>query len=635
MTSSDVAEAATPRDREPEELALAAEFDRPDRAQWQDLVAGVLRKSGALPEGFTGGAPESLLASRTYDGIDIQPLYTAQDTAPPAGMPGLPPFVRGARPEGQVGTGWEVRALVADPDPAAANRGALADLRGGVQSLWLRAGEGGVPIERLADALNEVYVDFAPVVLDAGARYDAAADALLEVCTERGIPDSEVTGNVGADPIGLRARSGQAHDLAPAAELAARVAVRHPKLRTVVVDGLPFHEAGGSDAQELGAAVAAGVAYLRALTAAGLDVDRAAGQLEFRLAATADQFLTIAKLRAARRIWARVTEVSGASIAARGMRQHAVTSTAMLTRRDPWVNLLRGCVACFAAGVGGADSVTVLPFDSCAGRSDSFARRLARNTQAILLEESKLSGVIDPAGGSWYVENLTDELARAAWQEFTEIERHGGIESGLDSGFVAEWLAATWSVRQQRLATRDDPITGVSEFPNLPEQPLEREPIPSTADNDGGLPRVRYAQGYEELRDRSDAHLAAHGERPRVFLATLGPVAAHNARAGFASNLFQAGGVEPLVAGATSGTGEVVAAFRDSGSSVACICGSNSAYQEQAEAVAKALKDAGADTVLLAGKPTEEYTDVSGFVFAGCDALAVLTSTLDTLGVTS
>jgi methylmalonyl-CoA mutase len=258
MTSSDVAEAATPRDREPEELALAAEFDRPDRAQWQDLVAGVLRKSGVLPEGFAGDAPESLLTSRTYDGIDIQPLYTAQNTAPPAGMPGLPPFVRGARPEGHVGTGWEVRALVADPDPAAANRGALADLQGGVQSLWLRAGEGGVPIERLADALNEVYVDLAPVVLDAGARYAAAANALLEVCTERGVPDSEVTGNVGADPIGLRARSGQFHDLAPAAELAARVAVRHPKLRTIVVNGLPFHEAGGSDAQELGAAVAAG-----------------------------------------------------------------------------------------------------------------------------------------------------------------------------------------------------------------------------------------------------------------------------------------------------------------------------------------------------------------------------------------
>ncbi|SFB33907.1 heterodimeric methylmalonyl-CoA mutase small subunit [Amycolatopsis marina] len=636
MTSSDVAEATPPSDREPDELALAAEFDRPDRARWQDLVAGVLRKSGALPENFdvVADAPESLLTSRTYDGIEIQPLYTAEDTTPPTGMPGLPPFVRGARPEGHVGTGWEVRALVADPDPVAANKAALADLHGGVQSLWLRAGVGGVPIERLADALNEVYVDLAPVVLDAGVEYAAAADALLEVFAEREIPDSEVTGNVGADPVGLRARTGQAHDLTPAAELAAGLAGKHPKLRTIVVDGLPFHEAGGSDAQELGAAVAAGVAYLRALTSAGLDIDQAAGQLEFRLAATADQFLTIAKMRAARRLWARVTEVSGAGVAARGMRQHAVTSTAMLTRRDPWVNLLRGCVACFGAGIGGADSVTVLPFDSGVGRSDSFARRIARNTQAILLEESKLAGVMDPAGGSWYVENLTDELARVAWREFTDIERHGGIQSALDSGLLAERLAATWAERQQRLATREDAITGVSEFPHLAEKPLEREPLPGRPET-GGLPRVRYAQDYEELRDRSDNHLAATGTRPRVFLATVGPVAAHTARATFASNLFQAGGIEPVVAGATSGVDDVVAAFRDSGSTVACVCGSNKAYPEQAQATAEALKAAGAETVLLAGKPTEEYPDVNGFVFAGCDALAVLTSTLDTLGVTA
>lgn len=631
MTSSDVAEATPPSDREPDELALAAEFDRPDKAQWRELVAGVLRKSGALPEGLDD-APESVLSSRTYDGIEIQPLYTAEDAAAPTGMPGLPPFVRGARPEGHVGTGWEVRALVADPDPVAANRAALADLHGGVQSLWLRAGAGGVPIDRLADALNEVYIDLAPVVLDAGAEYAAAADALLEVFAERKVPASEVGGNIGADPIGLRARTGQAHDLAPAAELAARTAGKHPKLRTIAVDGLPFHEAGGSDAQELGASVAAGVAYLRALTAAGLDVDQAASQLEFRLAATADQFLTIAKLRAARRLWARVTEVSGAGVASRGMRQHAVTSTAMLTRRDPWVNLLRGCVACFAAGVGGADAVTVLPFDAALGQSDSFARRIARNTQAILLEESKLAGVIDPAGGSWYVENLTEELARAAWREFTEIERQGGIESTLDSGFLADRLAATMATRQQRLATREDAITGVSEFPNLAERPLERKPSPAVSETDG-LPRIRYAQGYEELRDRSDAHLAATGARPRVFLATLGPVAAHTARASFASNLFQAGGVEPVQAGATTGVEDVVAAFRESGSAVACVCGSDKAYPEQAQPVAAALREAGAETVLLAGKPTEEYPDINGFVFAGCDALAVLTSTLDTLGV--
>ncbi|WP_158892012.1 methylmalonyl-CoA mutase family protein [Amycolatopsis anabasis] len=625
-TPSSPAEPVVPS--EPEQLTLAGEFDAADRAQWSELVAGVLRKSGALREGFEG-APESLLTTRTYDGIEIQPLYTAEDPAPAAGFPGLPPFVRGAKPEGAVRTGWDVRAQHAHPDPAVTNKAVLADLEGGVTSVWLRLGGPALPVGALAAALNEVYLELAPVALDPGEEYPAAADALTELFAERDIPASEAAGSVGADPIGLRARTGRPHDIAPAAELAARLSGKYPQLRTLVADGLPFHEAGGSDAQELGAAIAAGVAYLRALTAAGLGVDAATAQLEFRLAATADQFLTIAKFRAARRLWARVTEVSGASVAARGMRQHAVTSSAMLTRRDPWVNLLRGTVACFGAGIGGADAITVQPFDGAIGLPDAFSRRIARNTQVILLEESKLAGVIDPAGGSWYVEKLTDELARAAWREFTEIERAGGIESALDSGLLAERLDAVWQARSKRLATRKDAITGVSEFPLLDEKTVRREPLPSTVDG-GGLPRIRYAQAYEALRDRADAHLAEHGERPRVFLATLGPVAAHTARATFAANLFQAGGIEPVNPGAVD---DVVAAFRESGCTVACICGTDKAYAERAAEVATALREAGASAVLLAGKPTEDYPDVTGFVHAGCDALAVLTSTLETLGV--
>ncbi|MCU1684110.1 MAG: mutA [Amycolatopsis sp.] len=612
---------------EPDELTLAAEFETAGRAQWQELVAGVLRKSGALKEGFDG-APESLLTTRTYDGIEIQPLYTAEDTSPPAGFPGVAPFVRGARPEGSVGTGWDIRALHTSTDARAANKAILADLEGGVTSVWLRVGGDALPVDALADALNEVYVDLAPITLDAGAEYEAAAEALLDVFVERGVPAAQAHGTLGADPIGLRARTGQPHDVAPAAALAARVAAKYPELRTIVVDGTVFHEAGGSDAQELGAAVAAGVAYLRALTDAGLDVDTAASQLEFRLAAGADQFLTIAKFRAARRLWARVAEVAGANPEARGMRQHAVTSPSMLTRRDPWVNMLRTTVACFGAGVGGADAITVLPFDGAIGVSDAFSRRVARNTHAILLEESKLAGVIDPAGGSWYVENLTDELARVAWAEFTGIEREGGIESALDSGSLAGRLAETWAARSKRIANRKDPITGVSEFPNLEEKPVVREPVPSVVE--GGLPRVRYAQDYEALRDRSDAYLAEHGKRPQVFLATLGPVAAHTARAAFASNLFQAGGIAPIDPGATE---DVVGDFTKSGATMACICGSDRSYGEQAAEVAAALAEAGAEAVLLAGKPTDAYGRVTGFVHAGCDALAVLRSTLETLGV--
>jgi methylmalonyl-CoA mutase len=310
------------------------------------------------------------------------------------------------------------------------------------------------------------------------------------------------------------------------------------------------------------------------------------------------------------------------------MRQHVVTSPAMLTRRDPWVNMLRTTVACFAAGVGGADAVTVLPFDAAIGLPDSFARRIARNTQSILLEESRLAGVIDPAGGSWYVEKLTDDVANAAWHEFTQIERQGGMVAALDSGFVAGRLAETRAERSARIATREHPITGVSEFPQLAEKSLGREPDQSTVD--GGLPRIRYARAYEELRDRSDAHLAVHGERPKVFLAALGSPAAHTGRVTFASNLFQAGGIEPVYPGATD---DVTEAFRESGARVACLCGNDRSYGEQAGELAVRLREAGATTVLLAGKPAEYGGAITEFVHVGCDALAVLTGILEKLGV--
>ncbi|MGW7417878.1 methylmalonyl-CoA mutase family protein, partial [Streptomyces sp. NPDC054863] len=317
-------------------------------------------------------------------------------------------------------------------------------------------------------------------------------------------------------------------------------------------------------------------------------------------------------------------------------RQHAVTSSVMMTRRDPWVNMLRTTIACMAAGVGGADAVTVLPFDQAIGLPDAFARRIARNTSTILVEESHLSRVVDPAGGSWYVEQLTDQLAAAAWEWFQEIEKAGGQERALASGLVGERIAATWERRTKALAKRREPITGVSEFPNLAERAVDRDPAP--AKPSGGLPRVRRDEAYEALRARSDAHLAATGARPRVFVAALGPAAAHTGRVTFAANLFQAGGVTPVHDPVTVDAGTVAGAFTASGAGVACICSSDALYAEQAADVAAALKEAGARTVFLAGRPGEaedtyRSAGVDAFVFAGSDAVAVLTSVLDRMEV--
>ncbi|MEV1008459.1 methylmalonyl-CoA mutase family protein [Streptomyces sp. NPDC049881] len=621
------------------DFALADGFPEVGREEWRGLVAGVLRKAGRPVDGDGGAAVEDALATRLADGIVTRPLYAADDApSGPTGFPGAAPYVRGARPAGTVG-GWDVRQRHADPDPARTNDAVLTDLENGATSLWLVTGEGGLPLAGLPAALDGVLLDLAPVVLEPGPDFEPAARLLLDVAEERGVGAAALRGGFGADPLGLVARTGDAGDLAGRLRAAAGLAVRThrdlPGMWAVSVDALPYHEAGGSDAQELGCALATGVAYLRELTASGLPVDAALGQLEFRYAAGADQFLTIAKLRAARRMWARVAEVSGAGAAAGAQRQHAVTSRVMMTRRDPWVNMLRTTVAALGAGVGGAESVTVLPFDEALGLSDAFARRIARNTSSVLVSESHLGRVIDPAGGSWYVERLTDDLARAAWAWFQELERAGGQAEALRSGLVADRIAAEWERRSRLLATRREPVTGVSEFADVSEAPVVRPPAPRPPG--GGLPRVRRDEAYEALRARADAREAATGVRPRVFLAALGPAAAHSARASFAANVFQAAGVVPVHEPVSVDAATAGAAFAASGAEVACLCGSDALYDERAVGVAEALRAAGAGRVLLAGRPGEREAElraagVDGFVYAGCDVVAFLASVLDTTG---
>jgi methylmalonyl-CoA mutase len=611
-------DAEVPAEHEvPDELTLAAEFDAVPRDQWRELVAGVLRKAGRedLPDPV-----EDALRVPVATGVTVAPLYTAEDAGelPTAvGVPGLAPFVRGARAGGDpaVPAGWDIRQRHAHPDVATTKDAIAADLENGVTSLWLVLGDGAIPVDALGDVLSDVLLDLAPVSLSGGP---AAAEAFLSLVEGR--TDLAPGSSLGLDPLGLHAASGEAQDLTGLADLARRAAGHSvgrpgPALRTVVVDATVFADAGASAVEELGCSIAAGVAYLRALTDGGLSVDEAFAALEFRYAASADQFTAIAGLRAARRLWDRVGEVSGASAEVRGQRQHAVTSSVMTTKHDPWVNLLRTTVACFAAGVGGADAVTVQPFDAALGLPDSFSRRIARNTQNLLVEEGHLARVLDPAGGSWYVESLTDSLAQAAWDWFTEIERAGGLPAALDSGLVRDRIAAAWDARARRLATREDAITGVSEFPNLAEKLPSRDPAPDVRPT-GGLPRVRAAAPFEELRDRAGGR--------KVYLATIGPIARHTARATFAANLFQAGGLE-------TPSGDGASGFADAGTTVACICGTDKDYASEAAGLVEELKKAGAAHVWLAGKT--EVDGVDGRVFAGCDALDVLRTVHDHLGL--
>jgi methylmalonyl-CoA mutase len=403
----------------------------------------------------------------------------------------------------------------------------------------------------------------------------------------------------------------------------------------VLADGRPVHDAGGSEAQELAFALALGLAYLRALEAGGIALDSARAAISFRLCADADQFLTLAKFRALRLLWARVEGACG--LAPKPAFVAAETAWRMLTQRDPYVNMLRATMATFAAGLASANAITVLPHTVALGLPDAFARRAARNTQLLLLEESNLAKSSDPAAGSGGIESLTQQLCEAAWSLFQEIEKCGGAFAALQQGLIQSKVAATRKAREANIAKRKDVLTGASEFPNLREANVAVEdvkPIEHGGDREAGvtfdaLEARRLAEPFERLRDRSDQILKAKGTRPCVFLANLGTPADFTSRATFAKSFFEAGGIEAIDGGGFSDPAALAAACKASGAALACLCSSDKVYAEQAIAAAKALQIAGAKHIYLGGRPGEQEAPLRGagvidFVFAGGDALVLL-----------
>ncbi|MDP3493330.1 MAG: methylmalonyl-CoA mutase family protein [Hyphomonadaceae bacterium] len=652
-----------------DDLPLSAEFASADEARWL-----------ALAEKALDGAPMSRLTTKTEHGVPVKPLYRSPDWAPDAsGMPGMAPFIRGGRATNDQYLPWDIRQVVSHPDPALAADQVMEALEGGVSSIELRvdaAGDHGVVARSSVDiqrVLNGVKLDLAAVALEAtGASTTQGIElaALLAAAVGgRASGEAQVAFNV--DPIGALARTGALpgsveEEIAQAASFARDVAAEFPKATYLRADSRPVHEAGGTEIQELAYLVGAGAEYVRALMTAGLNADQACSAILFTVSVGADYQVEMSKLRAARRMWGRVAQAFGASGA--GMKLQAVTSRRMLTRRDPWVNILRNTAACFAAGVGGADIVTVRAFTDAMGLPGKLARRLARNTQVIAQEESSLGKVVDAPGGAWAMEKLGDDLAIAAWALFQQVEREGGLAKALVAGGFQTGVADARGARIKAAAKRKELITGVTDFPLLQEEvpsvevvnlpaivrraaeasgraPAARSwfslkgaaqdratlaDLSRTADDEGAeaepLWPIRLAEPFERLRDLADQRTAA-GRAPKIFLAALGPMAEHTARLQYAQNFFAAGGI-----GAVPSVGDAIwhaQAVASSGCSLACICGSDKRYATDAIEAAKSLKRAGVARLYLAGKPGEleaalREAGVDEFIHVGVDVLASL-----------
>ena len=586
----------------------------------------------ALVEQGLKGAPWSRLQGKTSDGIALEPLYRETDVATSrdeAGMPGAAPFVRGA-------AGWAIRQAFEHHDAAETNRDILADLAGGVGGIELvidPEGVGGVAIRDGRDldiALVDVILEAAPISLDAG-EHGAWAAALLRDKL-KGVAAKGTS--FGLDPVGARLRSGKACDdeHALVIDFVTHNAVDLPNARFLRVDARVVHEAGGTEAQEIASALCVGINYLRALESKRLDIAASANALSFAVAVGPDVLIETAKLRALRLCWARILESSGAEPSARAAYIHAFTSRRMMTRYDAWTNILRVTTASFAAAVGGADAITTYPLTDALGLPTPFGRRVARNTQQVLMEECRLGHVADPAGGSWFVEKLTRELAAKAWEIMQSIEAEGGIVAAFQAGSLQKRVADARTARQKLIATRRETITGVTDFPLLgaaaPEFVARK-----ALKNDGGLTPIRWAEPFEALRTRAER------AKPRIFFANMATLAEFAPRAQFARNFFGVGGVTSLGEEEAYSTMEaLVDAFRASDTRVAVIASTDACYAEHAENCAQRLKATGADWVVMAGKPSDaeakyRAAGVDQFIYVGVDVVRELETLHTALGV--
>lgn len=633
------------------DLALGREFERRSRRDWLDLATRAL----------AGGDPGGLLATTTADGIRLAALYARDDLGDleDCGLPGCPPFTRGFH-QARNAPGWDICQLHADPDPARANTAILEDLAGGATSIVLRMsapGQFGLParLEAVRTALAGVHLEMIAVGLEAGEHYLGAAQSLLALWDESGIADTVRRGSFNADPLGALARTGALEDrlydaIRTLAHFVSGNLATWPGIRFLLADGRPYHEAGGSDAQELAAVLATVVAYLRALEEEGTAPHKVFAGLEVAVSAECDLFLAIAKIRAMRGLIWRMAEACGAGERARSVSIRVQTSERMMARRDPHVNMLRTTIAAAAAALGGADALTVLPFTWALGRTGKLARRMARNTHLVLQEESFLDRVLDPAGGSWYVEHLSDALQRRAWALFQEIEARRGMEEVLLDGWLAGGIADVAEKRARALARGDADLTSITSFPDLSPTSLEVEPHPAAmAHRDGGervrrLQPRRLAKPFERLRDASDRYRARTGHSPKVFLIPLGGASKVSATTDLARDVFAIAGIEVLYADEMTGAGSEASispatrAFSESGAAIACICAGPDWPGDDARTLGAALAEAGAKRVFACTSSPDAADDIAGevaidgHVYPGCDRFEILECGLTAYG---
>lgn len=659
------------------EVNLFAEFPKPTVQEWRDVVEKSLK----------GATIEEKLITKTYEEIILKPMYGEEDIANYPylnAQPGEFPFVRGTSEQGYLVKSWEISQELDCSSPVEFNRVAKHDLDKGQTMLKIQLNESletnsknkGLILKSINDfriAFQNINLEEVPLYIETVNGGQAFFSSFIAYLQQQHYDFNKIKGFIGMDPISNLVKEGTLpYSLENAYKMMAEItkwSVKHTaNLRNILVQSHPYHDAGGNAVQELAFAISTGLEYLREMDNRQIPLDDAATKMLFSFSVGSNFFMEIAKLRAARMIWARILKELGGNEASQKMKIHSRTSAWTKTIYDPYVNILRGTVEAFAGVIGGSDSIHVSPFDESIKSSDEFSRRIARNTHLILDKESNLSKVSDPAGGSWYIESLTYSLAEKAWDLFQKIEEKGGMVKAIQEGFPQALVRQVAKEKSSNIKNRKDKFIGTNIYPNLHETELEKKELDQkevevnkenfedsseqfvlqsgcsiedtidAANNgasimnilnamilvDSELPRVnqlnihRGAQPYESLRKNSQGYKNSTGEFPTVFVANFGQVAAYKPRTDFVTDFFEVGGFKVLQNKGFASIDEIIDSYKKSESTIVVICSTDDQYTEVVPSLTKQIKTINPHAkVLLAGKPSIE--DMNSYKEVGID----------------
>lgn len=658
------------------------EFEIPTYEQWKEACIELLK-----------GAPfEKKMFTKTYEGITFDPMYFHNDTEPiqpKNSFPGMGDFVRGASASGYVKNAWGIAQACDETFPAENNELLKHEIEKGstIYNVQLdcatkknvdarqckHPGKGGVSLTTLEDVqtlLKDLKLDKYPLYVYAGASSAPILALIVAAVKKNGGDVSKLRGFVGADPIGELAANGELNQsldkLYDEAAAVAKWAIKNaPELKTFMVKSDVFSNGGANDVQEIAYTLSAAVAYIRALLERGLTIEEAAEQIMFGVSAGANFFMQIAKLRAIRPIWAEIIKAFGGSEKVQHIHVHARPALFFKTVYDPYVNMLRNTSEIFSAVVGGLDSFENAPFDEPIRKGDEFSRRIARNMQIILQEEFGLLQPIDPAGGSWAVENLTKQIKEKIWAEFQAVEGKGGIVAALKEGYPQTEIQKVLDARFKAVESRKDRIVGNNMYANMTEERLDAraenfdenkkartetiekylanvnakdalskvdaanfDTVIDAAAAGATIAEIRSALGtgesdkiqyiaahrlsekFEALRETTEKFKAEKNDNVKIFLANMGPIPQHKARADFTTGFLQVGAFEVLGNNGFATVDDAAAAAKESGADAVVICSTDATYPEIVPALAPKLHEVLPNaTVYLAGTAPAELVE--------------------------